>query len=77
MSSEARILRMDDIQKLLSVSRATIYRWMEAGHFPKPFHLGPNAIAWRREVIEEWIRSRPKVPKLLAMPTVAPYIPRK
>ena len=47
-----------DIEKRFKVSRATIYRWIKAGKFPKPVHLGANMVRWKASDIQEWIAER-------------------
>jgi prophage regulatory protein len=37
-----RLLRMRDLIELTALSRATIYREMEAGNFPLPIRIGGN-----------------------------------
>lgn len=57
---EARILRLNDVRKLLNLHKSTIYRLIERKEFPAPIRLGPNSVGWLREEIEEWIASRPR-----------------
>lgn len=57
---EARILRLNDLRKLLNLHKSTIYRLIEQKEFPAPIQLGPNSVGWLREEIEEWIASRPR-----------------
>ena len=47
-----------ELEELFKVSRATIYRWVNSGHFPKPIHLGANMVRWKVSDIEEWIVAR-------------------
>ena len=47
-----------ELEELFKVSRATIYRWVNNGHFPKPIHLGANMVRWRALDIEAWIIDR-------------------
>jgi predicted DNA-binding transcriptional regulator AlpA len=54
MPREYYYLRQD-IEELFKVSRATIYRWVNSGHFPKPIHLGANMVRWKVSDIEAWI----------------------
>lgn len=56
---EAEIYRERDVLALLAVSKATLWRWRKSGSFPAPIQLGPNTVGWRREVIENWLSSRP------------------
>jgi predicted DNA-binding transcriptional regulator AlpA len=44
-----------ELEELFKVSRATIYRWVNSGHFPKPIHLGANMVRWKVSDIEAWI----------------------
>ena len=37
-----RLIRMRDLIELTALSRATIYREMEAGNFPLPIRIGGN-----------------------------------
>ena len=46
------------LEKLFKVSRATIYRWVNNGHFPKPIHLGANMVRWKASDIEAWMEER-------------------
>jgi prophage regulatory protein len=57
MSKEYYYLRQD-LESLFQISRATIYRWVKEGSFPKPIHLGANMVRWKVSDIEEWIVAR-------------------
>lgn len=52
------ILRMNDIVSYLKVSKATIYRWVKDGSFPKGEQLGANTRIWTRESIEKWLDAK-------------------
>ena len=53
-----RFLRMREVIEMVGVSRATIYRWMDAGDFPRSIALGGNSIAWSEKSVQEWMESR-------------------
>ena len=53
------LVRIKQVAIRIGVSRSTIYKWIEQGYFPRPIQLGPRAVAWSRDVIDEWIASRP------------------
>lgn len=38
-------------------SRATIWRWVRAGLFPKPRRIGPNSIGWLASEINAWVEA--------------------
>ena len=46
------------LETLLKVSPATIYRWIKEGSFPKPVRLGPNMVRWKASDIEEWLMQK-------------------
>lgn len=49
------ILRFADVTQATKLSRATIYRRIEAGDFPKPSKITERSVGWRSSVIEEWL----------------------
>jgi prophage regulatory protein len=53
-----RILRTEDVAKLIGLSRATIFRNVKAGIFPAPIKISQRAVGWRSEDIETWIVAR-------------------
>ena len=45
----------EDLKRLgIPFSRATLYRKVRDGSFPKPVKLGENTNAWRRPDIHTW-----------------------
>ena len=60
MSGEmGRLLRRRDVEIETGLSRATIYRQIKAGTFPRPRRIGVQAVAWPASDIEHWKRARP------------------
>ncbi len=55
MSLGALLLPMKAVTNLTSLSRATIYRRIHAGTFPKPVNLGGRRVAFARDELERWI----------------------
>ena len=53
-----RLLRMPEVLERTGVSKATIYRLIRAGKFPKPVDLGVRAVGWDAHSIDEWIDAR-------------------
>ena len=53
-----RLLRRPEVQTLTGLARATIYRDMAMGCFPRPVKIGKRAVAWPKSVIDEWIEAR-------------------
>lgn len=58
-----RVLRTAEVAKKLGVSRASLWRWHRAGHFPSPRVLGQGPTrpvhGWLESDVEAWLSSRP------------------
>ena len=50
-----RLIKIKEVIKMTSLSRATIYKYMADDSFPKPVSLGTKAVAWVEDVVENWI----------------------
>ena len=55
------LIKCHEIQADFTLSRATIYRWMKEGKFPKPIHLGTNMVRWKKSDIDNWLAEREAV----------------
>ena len=58
MASEFQFYRVNDLTKILSVSRASIYNWLNKGTFPKPIKISDRVNVWSKSDIEDWVSSR-------------------
>ena len=58
ISSEPILLRRVEVERLLGISKATIYARMAAGDFPRPLRIAPNAVRWRRDELMAWLEAR-------------------
>ena len=54
-----RLLRRREVEQMVSLSRASIYRLADSGDFPHPIRVGPRAVRWRLRDIEQWMSERP------------------
>ncbi|MNX87966.1 Prophage CP4-57 regulatory protein (AlpA) [compost metagenome] len=54
------LLRIWDVEKILGISRSTIYRKERKGEFPSRVRIGDNSVAWREDDIRAWLESRPR-----------------
>lgn len=56
-----RVLRIREVCKRLSISKSTIYDWMNPksprfdGLFPRPVKIGRMATGWLESEINEWL----------------------
>ncbi|MEZ9186042.1 helix-turn-helix transcriptional regulator [Vibrio splendidus] len=55
-----KLVSINEILKSIGVSRATIYRWMDAGTFPPSIDISEGRVAWYEHEVIEWIDSRPR-----------------
>ncbi|WP_082582864.1 AlpA family phage regulatory protein [Frateuria sp. Soil773] len=54
------LLRLPTVLQLVGVSKSTLYRWAEAGMFPKPRALTPtrSTVAWSASEVHTWIAAK-------------------
>jgi prophage regulatory protein len=50
-----RILRLKDVIEKTGLARSTIYKYLDAGTFPKPIPLGGRSVGWVDSEVHEWI----------------------
>lgn len=53
------LLRREEVEARLGVSRSWIYAEMRAGRFPEPVKIGRRAVRWRVADLNEWLSDRP------------------
>jgi prophage regulatory protein len=51
-------VRVSQLTKMIPVSKASIWRKVKDGSFPKPVKLGDRITAWHMADIEAWLASR-------------------
>lgn len=49
-----RYLRRAQVEAEAGLSRATIYRWMKTGRFPRPVEIAPGCVRWPESQIAAW-----------------------
>jgi excisionase family DNA binding protein len=54
ISSDQRLLTIEQVATLLAVSRACVRKWMVSGVLPRPLKLG-RLVRWERDVISDWL----------------------
>ncbi len=55
---EQRLLGRRAVLELLGISNSTLYRWIEAGHFPRPVRVGPNTARWLQSDLATWLEKQ-------------------
>ncbi|WBU39889.1 AlpA family transcriptional regulator [Marinobacter alkaliphilus] len=53
-----RILRLRNVMKKTGLARSTIYKYIDAGTFPKPIDLGGRSVGWVDSEIDGWIADK-------------------
>lgn len=53
-----QILRRPAVEKLVGLSRSTIYLRMKQGSFPKQIFLGGRLVGWIESDIQAWLDDR-------------------
>ncbi len=58
MTSNApnRILRLNTVLERTGLSRATLYRKIQSGTFPRQIRIAQRCTGWRESSINEWMR---------------------
>ncbi|WP_038147714.1 helix-turn-helix transcriptional regulator [Thioclava atlantica] len=52
-----RIFRRPDVERLVGLSRSTLYAMIAEGRFPKPVRIGKRAVGWREADLRDWLES--------------------
>lgn len=52
------MIKLKDVMKLTALSKATIYRFIKEGVFPKQVLLGANSVVWIEEEVVEWLEEK-------------------
>ncbi|MEG5720926.1 helix-turn-helix transcriptional regulator [Enterobacter cloacae complex sp. IR5462] len=55
------LLTAKQVTTLTTLSRMTIWRYIQAGTFPNCIKLGSKRVAWRRKDVMAWLESRQPV----------------
>ncbi|MCB4797179.1 AlpA family transcriptional regulator [Pseudomonas sp. NP21570] len=53
-----RIIRLKDVMDTTGLARSTIYKYIDAGAFPKPLPLGGRSVGWLESEVQDWIMER-------------------
>lgn len=53
-----RLLRREEVETLVGLSRSAIYAAMAKGNFPRPLRVGQRAVRWSEADLERWLSTR-------------------
>ena len=51
------LLPRKTVEKMSGLSRATIYRLIKSGKFPRPLSIGTGSVRWRQSEVIAWQQS--------------------
>lgn len=54
----ARILRMNQLVKILGISRSSIFRLRARGDFVPAIHISTRCVGYSEDSITEWLKNR-------------------
>ncbi len=55
------ICKLPEVRSVTSLSKASIYRLMADGNFPKQCRLGKRAVGWKKSEINNWLNNLEEV----------------
>jgi prophage regulatory protein len=55
---EPIFLRINDVTKLTSISRSSIYRMINEGDFPVQISVGNRQVRWSRQEVIDWCEGK-------------------
>jgi predicted DNA-binding transcriptional regulator AlpA len=59
--SDAVLWSANTVRLKTGLSRASIYRYVRRGEFPRRLRIGPGRVAWMASEVTAWIESRPRL----------------
>ena len=65
--SEPILLRRQQVEALIGVSRSALYAMMADNRFPRPLQISTRAVRWKRTDVMAWIESRPTTNETAAL----------
>ena len=55
-----RLLKRQEVERRIGVTRSSLYRLMRSDDFPLPVKIGPRTNRWLPSEIDAWIETRPR-----------------
>jgi predicted DNA-binding transcriptional regulator AlpA len=56
--ADDKLLRIDDVVELTTLSKSCINLWVAQGKFTRPITLSPTVKVWRLKDIRDWVNAR-------------------
>ena len=55
MNQHDRLLMLREVEEVTRLRKATLYRMIKAGTFPRQIHLATQRVAWLRSEVLDWV----------------------
>ena len=59
MTMNDMLLRRQEVERIVGLSRSSIYRLMQDEDFPRPVRVCRSAVRWKESDVKVWLESRP------------------
>ena len=59
-----RLMRLEEVLEMSSISRSELYRQVADGRFPRPVKVGLRAVRWWQSEVEAWRADLPRTTDL-------------
>lgn len=53
-----KVIRLKKVIEVTGLARATMYKYIAEGLFPKPIPLGERCVGWLESEVQDWILAR-------------------
>ena len=53
-----RIIRAEEVESMVGLSRTTLWRYERKGEFPKRVSLGASSVGWKLNQVQKWVDER-------------------
>lgn len=50
-----RLIKIQEVSRITSLSRSTIYKYMAEGQFPQSVKLSTHSVAWVEHEVMDWV----------------------
>jgi len=53
-----KLIKLKEVMEMTALARATVYKFIAEGTFPKQVSIGGNCVAWVEQEVLDWIEQR-------------------
>ena len=60
MKTEYKLLKRVEVQEMVGLKHAEIYKFISQGRFSRPIKISRKCVRWRQNEIENWVEAQPR-----------------